>query len=214
MPLFKGTFLDLQVFCSFVDFERCREEVKRVLRPGGKFLFLEHIGGKPGSILRTVQGLCRYAWKLTCDGCDLTREKIVKIKKSGGTVAEAAERVTAAIAGCSGGVSQQFKAGSHAAWHISCGSQYSEQPAFQQQTSRLEWAGFHCGPNISMLVVQKRNFDCLGMFPSIACSVPNTGHVQVSPICCSGWQMLGCNAFACKDLFWRHVLGPLSQGLA
>ncbi|KAK9822289.1 hypothetical protein WJX74_003361 [Apatococcus lobatus] len=71
------------VFCSVTDLDRCMAEVQRVLRPGGKFLFMEHIGAKPGSILRTIQQLINPLWKFTFENCNLDRNTLATIRQSG-----------------------------------------------------------------------------------------------------------------------------------
>ncbi len=73
----------LQVLCSVTDMDKCLKEVQRVVRPGGKFLFLEHIGARPGGILRALQRTFNPAWKRTFEGCNLNRDTLIHIKQSG-----------------------------------------------------------------------------------------------------------------------------------
>ena len=77
--------LGSQVFCSVTDVDRCMAEVKRVLRPGGKFLFMEHIGAKPGGILRAMQQLMNPLWKFSFENCNLDRDTLAQIRRSGGS---------------------------------------------------------------------------------------------------------------------------------
>ncbi|KAL8142332.1 hypothetical protein V2J09_015364 [Rumex salicifolius] len=62
------------VLCSVSDVNRTLEEIKRVLRPGGLYLFLEHVGAKDGTVLRFAQNVLNPLQKLLADGCHLTRE--------------------------------------------------------------------------------------------------------------------------------------------
>jgi SAM-dependent methyltransferase len=45
-------------------------EIHRVLRPGGRFVFFEHVGDRPGSFRRMVQNTVKYTpWTYFSDGC-------------------------------------------------------------------------------------------------------------------------------------------------
>ncbi len=44
-----------------------------MLKPGGKFLFIEHVAAKEGSWLRRVQRFIRPAWRRIGDGCEPDR---------------------------------------------------------------------------------------------------------------------------------------------
>lgn len=64
------------VLCSVQDQKKCLKEIKRVLKPGGKFLFMEHIAASEGSLLRKIQNLMMFGglWECLVDGCCLDRE--------------------------------------------------------------------------------------------------------------------------------------------
>ena len=48
------------VLCSVQDqHNKCLEEIKRVLKPGG-FFYMEHIIGDEGSLIRTLQNLFMF----------------------------------------------------------------------------------------------------------------------------------------------------------
>lgn len=49
-------------------------KVRRVLKSGGVFVFLEHVAAPEGSGLRRVQEAVRPAWGLLADGCRPDRE--------------------------------------------------------------------------------------------------------------------------------------------
>ena len=62
------------VLCSVPDVERTLEEIRRVLRPGGRFVFMEHVAAAPRSLRRGVQHALTPCWRWFADGCRLNRE--------------------------------------------------------------------------------------------------------------------------------------------
>jgi SAM-dependent methyltransferase len=62
------------VLCSVHDLDASLAEVQRVLRPGGKFVFIEHVAANKGSGLRRVQNWLQPLWSFTADGCHPNRE--------------------------------------------------------------------------------------------------------------------------------------------
>eukprot|EP00092_Neocalanus_flemingeri_P091815 GFUD01116493.1.p1 GENE.GFUD01116493.1~~GFUD01116493.1.p1 ORF type:complete len:268 (+),score=82.37 GFUD01116493.1:28-804(+) len=70
------------VLCSVQDQLKCLEEIKRVLKPGGKFFYIEHIIGEEGSIIRTVHKLLMIGgfWPFMADGCctDRATDKVME----------------------------------------------------------------------------------------------------------------------------------------
>ncbi|XP_010551424.1 PREDICTED: methyltransferase-like protein 7A isoform X2 [Tarenaya hassleriana] len=61
------------VLCSVSDVAQTLSEIKRVLRPGGAYLFIEHVAAEDGSILRFVQNVLDPLQQVVMDGCHLTR---------------------------------------------------------------------------------------------------------------------------------------------
>ncbi|CAH2066378.1 unnamed protein product [Thlaspi arvense] len=61
------------VLCSVSDVTQTLNEIKRVLRPGGVFIFLEHVAAKDGTLLRRLQKLLDPLQQKLADGCHLTR---------------------------------------------------------------------------------------------------------------------------------------------
>jgi len=68
------------VFCSVEDPEGIIREVHRCLRPGGAFVFVEHVAAGPGSFLRTFQQLYRPVQQAFAGGCDPSRDTAVTIR--------------------------------------------------------------------------------------------------------------------------------------
>lgn len=86
LPLAEGSadwVLSTLVLCSVTDLEGTLAEIHRVLRPGGRFGFVEHLAAPPGSWLRRIQRVLRPAWKVIADGCHPDRETEVSIRAAG-----------------------------------------------------------------------------------------------------------------------------------
>ena len=69
--------------CSVVDPERSVSEIKRVLKPGGKFLFFEHVLSETDSIFAQKQILATPSQVQRADGCHLDRRTGEVIRKAG-----------------------------------------------------------------------------------------------------------------------------------
>ncbi len=71
------------VFCSVNKPEKVIAEILRILRPGGKFIFLEHVAAPKGTNLRMFQEIIKVPWKLIFDGCNVNRDTADIIKSAG-----------------------------------------------------------------------------------------------------------------------------------
>ena len=71
------------VLCSVVDQDRALDEVLRVLRPGGKFLFIEHVAARRGTWLHRIQVLVKPLWRRMGDGCQPDRDTATALKRAG-----------------------------------------------------------------------------------------------------------------------------------
>ena len=77
LPLESGAadaVLSTLVLCSVEDVAQSLSEIRRVLRPGGRFVFVEHVAAPEGSALRRVQRAVRRPWGWIADGCRPDRE--------------------------------------------------------------------------------------------------------------------------------------------
>ncbi len=68
--------------CSVADPARVLAEIRRILRPGGKLLFLEH-GRAPDVGVAKWQGRIEPVWKRLAGGCHLTRPISAAVADSG-----------------------------------------------------------------------------------------------------------------------------------
>lgn len=73
-----------EVMCSVNNLNHSLSEIKRVLKPNGKFLFLEHVVDKHNVWRRMVQKAVPYTpWKFYSDGCHPARDIGGAIRKTG-----------------------------------------------------------------------------------------------------------------------------------
>lgn len=70
------------VLCSVQDVDQALKEVRRVLKPGGMYIFVEHVAAKDGTILRSVQGFLDPLQQTVADGCHLTRHTATNIARA------------------------------------------------------------------------------------------------------------------------------------
>jgi ubiquinone/menaquinone biosynthesis C-methylase UbiE len=82
------TVLVTFTLCSVADQARVLAEMRRVLRPGGKALFLEH-GRAPDAGVQTWQGRIEPVWKRIGGNCHLTRAITGAYEAAGFNIAQA-----------------------------------------------------------------------------------------------------------------------------
>ena len=71
------------VLCSIPNLSSSLQEIRRVLKPGGRFFFLEHVAAPQGTLLRNIQSSIKPIWKVLADGCHPDRETWVAIENAG-----------------------------------------------------------------------------------------------------------------------------------
>jgi ubiquinone/menaquinone biosynthesis C-methylase UbiE len=62
------------VLCSVESPSKVLAEVRRVLRPGGRFACIEHVVAPRGSAVRQLQSAVKRPWKWLFEGCELCRD--------------------------------------------------------------------------------------------------------------------------------------------
>ena len=72
------------VLCSVGDLSATLKEIMRVLKPGGRFVFLEHVADKPWTLRLVVQKIVPFTpWRYFSDGCDPGRRISDAIQNAG-----------------------------------------------------------------------------------------------------------------------------------
>ena len=71
------------VLCSVADPHRVVAEARRILRPGGRYAFLEHVAAPAGTVLRRVQRGVRRPWAWAFEGCSVERDLAAVIRGAG-----------------------------------------------------------------------------------------------------------------------------------
>jgi ubiquinone/menaquinone biosynthesis C-methylase UbiE len=78
------------VLCTVKDPAAAILEMKRVLKPGGKLVFIEHVAAPKETFLRLVQDSLNPLNRLVADGCNCNRETWRYIQQAGFTRVELA----------------------------------------------------------------------------------------------------------------------------
>jgi ubiquinone/menaquinone biosynthesis C-methylase UbiE len=76
------TVVSTFTLCSIPDVQKALAEVRRVLRPQGEFVFLEH-GLSPEPAVARWQRRINPAWKVVGDGCHLDRDTTGEVRRAG-----------------------------------------------------------------------------------------------------------------------------------
>lgn len=71
------------VLCSVRDQGQALREIRRVLRPGGRLVFFEHVGARQGTGARRVQGLLSPFTRAFGGGCDPRRDTESALRAAG-----------------------------------------------------------------------------------------------------------------------------------
>jgi len=71
------------VLCTVRNPDLVLAEIRRVLRPGGRFSFTEHVAAKRGTPTRWTQRLLRRPWAWVFEGCSCERDLETVIRTAG-----------------------------------------------------------------------------------------------------------------------------------
>jgi ubiquinone/menaquinone biosynthesis C-methylase UbiE len=78
------TVVSTMVLCTVPDAQAAIDEIRRVLRPGGKLLFIEHV--RADGVLGRIQDRLERPWKAFADGCVCTRDTLTTLGDAFGRV--------------------------------------------------------------------------------------------------------------------------------
>jgi len=71
------------VLCSVDDQLNALQQIRRILKPGGHFIFLEHVAAERGTVLRGIQQTIQPLWSCLADGCHPARDTQNTIAQAG-----------------------------------------------------------------------------------------------------------------------------------
>lgn len=71
------------MLCSVEAPDRVVAEVRRILKPGGRFACVEHVVAPEGSSVHALQRLMRRPWKWLFEGCELCRNTGATLQAAG-----------------------------------------------------------------------------------------------------------------------------------
>lgn len=75
--------LSVLTLCSVSDLGKSLSEIHRVLKPGGKLLFIEHMAQPKPGVTRKLQGLLSPTWQKLALGCHLDRDTLSDMRRAG-----------------------------------------------------------------------------------------------------------------------------------
>lgn len=82
------TVVSTLALCTVDDLAASLREVRRVLKPGGSLLFMEHVRGEEGSKLERWQDRLEPVWGFCAGGCHPNRDTLAAIRDAGFEVGE------------------------------------------------------------------------------------------------------------------------------
>ncbi len=71
------------VMCSVSSQDNVLREILRVLRPGGRYLFIEHVAAPERSRLWWMQKISKPFWRAAADGCEPDRDTASAVRRAG-----------------------------------------------------------------------------------------------------------------------------------
>lgn len=77
------TVVSTLVFCTVNDLDASLAEARRILKPGGRLLFIEHVAAEEGSRLHRWQQRAQGFWHGFACGCHTNRRTEAAIRESG-----------------------------------------------------------------------------------------------------------------------------------
>jgi len=80
------TVVSTLVLCTVHDLDATLSEIRRLLRPDGRLLFIEHVAAEPGTRLRRWQDRLERPWHRLAHGCHTNRDTEQALRDAGFTL--------------------------------------------------------------------------------------------------------------------------------
>jgi ubiquinone/menaquinone biosynthesis C-methylase UbiE len=77
------TVVSTLVLCTVHDLDATLTEIRRLLRPDGRLLFIEHVAAEPGTRLRRWQDRLERPWRRFAHGCHTNRDTEKALRNAG-----------------------------------------------------------------------------------------------------------------------------------
>ncbi|WP_420603522.1 class I SAM-dependent methyltransferase [Flagellimonas sp.] len=71
------------VMCTVSDPVKCIEQIKRILKPSGVFVFIEHVKARKNTMLELIQNLTHKPWHWFFEGCNTNRDTKSLLESAG-----------------------------------------------------------------------------------------------------------------------------------
>lgn len=71
------------VLCTVSKPDSCLQEIRRILKPGGEFRFLEHVRDEDGTVRSRIQDALTPSWRCLSGGCNANRRSVATIAEAG-----------------------------------------------------------------------------------------------------------------------------------
>lgn len=71
------------VLCTVQHPAQCVDQIKRILKPSGVFVFIEHVRARENSILAFIQNLTHKPWHWFFEGCNTNRDTKALLEVAG-----------------------------------------------------------------------------------------------------------------------------------
>ena len=71
------------VLCTVADPAQCIAQIRRILKPSGTFVFIEHVKAKDNSLLAWIQNLIHRPWHWFFEGCHTNRDTKSLLESAG-----------------------------------------------------------------------------------------------------------------------------------
>ena len=71
------------VLCTVSNPSECLDQIRRILKPNGEFVFIEHVRARENSILGFIQNVVHRPWHWFFEGCHTNRDTATFLQSAG-----------------------------------------------------------------------------------------------------------------------------------